>query len=476
MIIRKNKDKKRRKKVVVCIGGVVAFLFLLYFGIALFFMDHFFVNTVINGHDFSGKTLEDATRFYQTQLKGYALSIKEKGKCEVIKGEDIALEYQENDVFENILKRQNAFLWLGAAFFKSDVNTVVDLSYDEVKLKEIINKLNLMSEEQVSAQSAYPEFDGEQYVIHPETYGTVVDEKILEENIVSAIMQLEPELELEEEQYYIMPEYTSESKEVKQACSELNQYCQASITYPMNEPVVVDKKLISTWLSVDEKMKVTLDEEAVRNWLSEFGNQYDTVGNTRNFTTITGKNATVTGGTYGWSINEESECATLLADIKNGTVITREPVYYIGGTAAVHAMPDWGNTYVEVDLTLQHMWYVVDGVVVQETDVVTGEPIPEKITPEGTYSLQEKLTDTYLIGEIQPDTGEPAYRTHVSYWMRITWKEGIGFHDAIWQSGFGGKLYQIPNIGSHGCINMPLDQAAALYGMIEIGTPVIIHY
>ena len=31
-------------------------------------------------------------------------------------------------------------------------------------------------------------------------------------------------------------------------------------------------------------------------------------------------------------------------------------------------------------------------------------------------------------------------------------------------------------IGSHGCINMPLDQAAALYDMLEVGTPVVIHY
>ena len=27
-----------------------------------------------------------------------------------------------------------------------------------------------------------------------------------------------------------------------------------------------------------------------------------------------------------------------------------------------------------------------------------------------------------------------------------------------------------------GCINMPLDQAAALFGMISVGTPVVIHY
>ena len=80
-----------------------------------------------------------------------------------------------------------------------------------------------------------------------------------------------------------------------------------------------------------------------------------------------------------------------------------------------------------------------------------------------------------LVGDINPQTGEPEYMTQVNYWMRITW-EGIGFHDAIWQAAFGGNLNQITVIGSHGCINMPLYQAAELYDMIEIETPIIIHY
>ena len=107
--------------------------------------------------------------------------------------------------------------------------------------------------------------------------------------------------------------------------------------------------------------------------------------------------------------------------------------------------------------------------------MVTGQPIPERITPEGTYSILEKGRNQVLVGSIDPSTGEPSYRTPVSYWMRVTWS-GIGLHDATWQPAFGGTLNQIPGRGSHGCINMPLDQAAALYDMLEMGTPVVIHY
>ena len=77
------------------------------------------------------------------------------------------------------------------------------------------------------------------------------------------------------------------------------------------------------------------------------------------------------------------------------------------------------------------------------------------------------------MGNIVPETGKPEYETLVSYWMQVTW-EGVGFHDATWQPAFGRQLYW--DIGSHGCINMPLDMAGALYGMIYTGMPVVMHY
>ena len=159
---------------------------------------------------------------------------------------------------------------------------------------------------------------------------------------------------------------------------------------------------------------------------------------------------------------------------KNGEVVTREPAYYTGGAAKSHGEQDWGTTFIEVDLSTQHMWYLKDGSVAMETDVVTGVPVPERITPEGVYDILEMTRDEVLIGETDPSTGKPIYETPVNYWMRVTWT-GIGFHDATWQAAFGGTRYK-DGAGSHGCINMPLDQAAALFGMISVGTPVVIHY
>lgn len=480
---KKIKAVKRRKtgkdgkvKALWIIGGVLAVICLIYVAISVYFMSHFFVNTKINGKNFSGKTASDVEKYLQTNIKDYKLTILEnEGRQDVISGSEIGLEYRAGTETEKLLKDQNGFAWPKAFFTENSRKVLVNVSYNEESLNQRISQLSCLQTEQTPAENAKPEFDGNQYVIKPEVYGNAVDKERLTEQVKVHITEFQPQLDMVETKCYAKPKYVEDSKEVQEACDAMNKYVNASITYPMNEPVVVDKALISQWLQVDGEMKVSLNTEAMKQWFTAFGDKYDTQGTTRTFTTPAGKSATVTGGTYGWSIDEDTELVNLQNSILNGEVVTREPAYYAGGTAAAHSGQDWGNTYAEVDMSAQHMWYIQNGQVVLETDVVTGEPIPSKITPEGVYSLMWKQPNSVLVGDINPDTGEPAYRTKVKYWMQVT-SSGVGFHDAIWQTAFGGTLYQIPGTGSHGCINMPLDQAAALFNMIEPGTPVIFHW
>lgn len=463
---KKIKAVKRRKtgkdgkvKALWITGGVLSVICLIYVAISVYFMSHFFVNTKINGKNFSGKTASDVEKYLQTNIKDYKLTILEnEGRQDVISGSEIGLEYRAGTETEKLLKDQNGFAWPKAFFTENSRKVSVNVSYNEESLNQRISQLSCLQTEQTPAENAKPEFDGNQYVIKPEVYGNAVDKERLTEQVKVHITEFQPQLDMVATKCYAKPKYTEDSKEVQEACDAMNKYVNASITYPMNEPVVVDKALISQWLQVDGEMKVSLNTEAMKQWFTAFGDKYDTQGTTRTFTTPAGKSATVTGGTYGWSIDEDTELVNLQNSILNGEVVTREPAYYAGGTAAAHSGQDWGNTYAEVDMSAQHMWYVQNGQVVLETDVVTGEPIPSKITPEGVYSLMWKQPNSVLVGDINPDTGEPAYRTKVKYWMQVT-SSGVGFHDAIWQTAFGGTLYQIPGTGSHGCINMPLDQA-----------------
>ena len=75
-----------------------------------------------------------------------------------------------------------------------------------------------------------------------------------------------------------------------------------------------------------------------------------------------------------------------------------------------------------------------------------------------------------LRGDKLPN-GRYSYQSHVDYWMPFN--GGIGPHDASWRDTFGGDIYI--NSGSHGCINLPLEAAEKIYGIINNEMPIIVY-
>jgi hypothetical protein len=119
----------------------------------------------------------------------------------------------------------------------------------------------------------------------------------------------------------------------------------------------------------------------------------------------------------------------------------------------------WG-TYVDVNLSTQHLIYFENGAPVLECDIVSGLPGP-RATPTGTFRIYTKSRNiTFRVGGFS------------SYWMPFY--GGYGLHDATWQAWFGGNRYMTH--GSHGCVNMPLWAAQVLYARAPVGTEVRVHW
>ena len=169
------------------------------------------------------------------------------------------------------------------------------------------------------------------------------------------------------------------------------------------------------------------------------------------------------GGRYGWLIDRAAETEELKEWIYNGSRRTRVPVY--AQTAVSRENSDLGESYVEVDLTNQHVWMYMEGNEIVSTEMVSGTYTdPSRRTPPGTYTIYYKTSPAVLKGA--------DYENNVSYWMPFN--GGIGLHDANWRGSFGGSIYQYS--GSHGCINLPTGAAAEIYENIYSGMPVICYY
>ncbi|WP_314209360.1 L,D-transpeptidase, partial [Vagococcus salmoninarum] len=159
----------------------------------------------------------------------------------------------------------------------------------------------------------------------------------------------------------------------------------------------------------------------------------------------------------------DTETEELYQAILAGQGVNRSPI--IAGSASVGS-PLIGNTYVEVDLQNQHMYFYKNGDLVLDTDIVSGKPTT--LTPPGVNYLWKKERNSILRGT--NDDGSK-YAEPVDYWMPIDWT-GVGIHDSDWQPAYGGELWK--TAGSHGCINTPPAVAAKLYEAIDVGTPVLV--
>ena len=132
---KKTKAVKRRKvgkdgkvKALWITGGVLAVICLIYVAISVYFMSHFFVNTKINGKNFSGKTASDVEKYLQTNIKDYKLTILEnEGRQDVISGSEIGLEYRAGTETEKLLKDQN-----GLAVNNKEYNSATGAHYMDI--------------------------------------------------------------------------------------------------------------------------------------------------------------------------------------------------------------------------------------------------------------------------------------------------------------------------------------------------------
>lgn len=470
---RRGRKKKRKmsNKVAIALSLIVSVIAVGYVATAVFYSTHFFAKTEINGIDCSNKSVKQVEEYLEKQVSDYKLTLKENdNKTEEIQGQQITLKYVPGNQVKKLVSSQNPFLWVESFWKSRKMEAEIGVEYDESTLKTLIANLDCMKEEnQTAPVNAHPEFQNDKFVVVPENNGSQIDTDVFREKVITAVDGLNAELDLSEENCYVKPAYTSDSKEVTDACDTMNKYLGASITYDFKPNTeVVDSSVISQWVKVDDNMNVTFDENAVKEYIKSLAAKYDTKGKERTFTSASGNTVTVSGGSYGWKIDQDAEYNALIANIQNAETVTREPNY--SSRAASHEGNDMGNTYAEVNLTTQHMYYVKDGQIALETDVVTGNPNKGNDTPTGVYSLAYKAKDQTLRGTKKAD-GTYEYETPVKYWMPFN--GGVGFHDASWQPTFGGSRY-LTN-GSHGCVNMPPEMAAKLFDLISAGTPVVVH-
>lgn len=466
-------NKDLAVKIAAVCGGVVVLVGAvgggLYWHESSKYKTCFLPGTIVDGMDVTGKTASEVEDAIMEQLKGYTLTINgREDLSESITGESVGLYAEFDDTLDKAIASQKPMDWGKYRFGKAvnEVNTDALLRYSDDMLNEAVEGLSCMDEENMREPedakiSDYDSVTGS-YSIIKEDEGTELQEDKVKETVATAIMSLAESVDLEEQGCYLAPSVTSEDEALKTACETMNKYVGAKITYKFGDKAeTLNGNEIHNWLTVNGT-SVSVSESKAAEYVKNLASTCNTAYKPKTLKTSYGKTVTITTGNYGWKIDQAKETAALVSLIKNGEQTSREPEY--SQKAASHSGNDYGNTYVEINLTAQHLYFYANGKLLVESDFVSGNAAKGWSTPAGAYSITYKQRNATLKGQ--------GYATPVSYWMPFN--GGIGLHDANWRKTFGGTIYK--NGGSHGCVNLPPAVAKTIYENISAGDPVLCYH
>lgn len=462
--------KKILKITGVVLLSTLAAACIVYLVIAFYYRQTFLYGTYINGVSVKGLDVVKANSQLVQDFSGYLLTLEElDGKTETIDGESVGFSVDFTKDLTSLLSSQNALLWGYYFFYPVSYKLEPEYTYQEDKVKAVLENLDCFQLEAANLKATLEiqkKYLG--YVLIDDTTD-VLDTDKAESIIKKALSEGETVVSIEECFVPYLP--TKEMQEIYELWKKIDKVQQTSVVLEdgdlertLNTGIIVD------WIVtgeddlpvLDESGQIQLNTDQVDKFVEELSALFDTDKKDRLWHKKNGGAVWLKYAATGYQIDKETEKERLINAVLEGKNEIRKPIYLKEGKG--RGKDEIGDTYIEIDMGEQQLYYFVDGGIRLTTDIVTGNTSRGNGTPSKICAIYAKQKNRVLRGA--------NYAAFVNYWMPVS--GNIGIHDATWRNKFGGEIYKTD--GSHGCINLPKEKAAALYDMAEIGTPVIMYY
>ena len=459
----------------------------------------FLKGTTLNGEDVAGREVSELKEEYQAWMEGLTVELTEKEKP-ALSGSlaDMGFSF-DSERFANYLAQEENEEKTNPIYMLQSLTmgypmTIQDVFKEDRDSFRSFVASESFAEERVESRDASLQLDKKKdlYVLEKPIQGNMIDDEKLRRFVRTSVIEALNEHTLPDggtltlavpEDVYTSKKVSMDTSELESQLPEKNKELrrseleEMSITYTFGaQTQVLDGKTISSWVEIDDKLKLKVDDESVKAYVEELAAKYNTRYLNRTFTTTYGSQITIDASRneYGYTINNEEEAKQLKAAIEARKSETREPVYVTVNSygnpyfLSRNGTDDLNGTYVEVNLSAQHLWFYSGGKLVVESDLVSGNTSNGTGTATGCFPLAFKKSPATLTGQ----NAEDAWSSDVDYWMPFFM--GQGLHDAPWRGSFGGTIYKYD--GSHGCVNLPYNAARTIYNNITPGTAIIIFY
>ncbi len=444
-----------------------------FFLLALYYRNNFPVNTWINGVYCTGKSVEEVNQELTARAEAPVVRIlDEEGNIWPVDLSETGYRADYTKPLETFIRQQDPLSWMENIMTQRSHELLPDSFFDEDMLRQLLSELEPVQREAAvreDVQIRFSETDGWQLENGLEHR---LDRELFFRCVLESVSDGSYEVDMVQSGcVYDLPP-TAKQLNMLTLWEKVEAFQQCGIVYDMGDQEIPLQGSVSAgFLTVDQSGlplldgdgEPVVDPERIRAFIGRLAEEYDTYGKEISFQSTRGDIIQVPGnGTYGTAIDQEAEFAYLTEALEEKREEIHIPAYLHQGL--VRGRNDIGDTYIEVDMTDQKMYYYEDGELVLETDIVTGNTGRRMGTPQGVNFVYNKQRNRVLRGQ--------GYASPVKYWVPV--KGAIGIHDASWRSEFGGEIYKTN--GSHGCINTPTEIMSQLYDSVEIGTPVVMFY
>ncbi len=450
-----KREKSRLRtwvKVVIVIGALIL-------GKFVFGNIRFLGNTYIQGVNCSFMTPMEAEDKIKEELVNKKIKIQfSDGKSYSTNAGTlgVGLNSEAYKSIKGFLKEQKLFS------FMNNKDYDISLEFNKSNTEDYLSEITEDWSEETTLDNTYIEWDGNTYVFSQtpeETKVTIADAADY------IITELENNVTVIDFSKLKEQVWEDRKQEIEPQLAAINSILATTVVYELSDGTTytLDADVMKDWvernngkyeLSLEKHLPDFLDSLSKKVETKNEGIQFKPTG--LDFITIPSSKSSTP------SLDKEQETTWLKENLTSSEKFTREPFYSI-------APAKIGDTYVELDITRQTVWMYKDGECILESLCVTGNVAGGHSTPTGLYYLTYKTTDAVLRGT---NNDGSKYASPVKYWMPFN--GGIGFHDASWRNGkFGGNIYKTD--GSHGCVNMPKNNAKILYENINSEIPIIIY-
>ncbi|WP_243118443.1 L,D-transpeptidase family protein [Actinomyces wuliandei] len=474
----------RRRRLPVWTAAA-SFLLLLGVGVGAYayashYEDHALPGTVVAGTDLSGKTREEVVSAIEDLTSKATVTVS--GDAEATASlEDLGVSVDTEATADAVMARGDTLVDRFRALVDEQEVEVVTTSDDQALADYATS---LIPEDQVKAVNATVLLgeDGATFTTTPSSAGTSLDTTALGQAAKEAAASLSP-ASVTVSFASSAPEVSdSEAQEVADRANEwVGQditVANADGTYVYTASAVEKASWITVTNSVDAAPTIEVDPAQVTSWVevqaADAGSE--PVNGERNVNSdgevvstpveaVDGKDVNNTAevsdeivqalddnqaysGTFEMTVVEATWSERTIADGAENLVYQAEP----------------GEKWIDVDLASRTVTSY-EGATVVRGPVTIVDGAEETPTVTGTYQIYLQYDSQTMEGD---NIDGSRYRTEDVPWVSY-FHGGYAFHGAPWRSDFGYSA-------SHGCVNMPVEEAKWIYDWVDIGTTVVSHY